>query len=333
MRQRRWIELFSDYDCEIRYHSGKANVVADELNRKERLKPRRVRAMSMKIYLGLKVKILEAPGEKALGTSLDMSTAYHLQTDRQSERTIQTLEDMLRACMIGFRIGWVEHSPLTKSAHFLPIHEDYKMEKLVRIYINEIVARHDVPVSIMSDYDSRFTSRVSVLSRLKDTLRACVIDFRALNGKKCRSPMIWAEVGESQLIGPKIIQETTENITHIKERLKTARDCQKSYANKRRKPLELNADVCYLKCRSGRVLCISGLSSIHDTFHMSSLKKCLADANLQVPLEELKVDDKLHFVEEPIEIVERKVKKPKRKIIPIVKVHWNSKRGAEFTWE
>ncbi|GKA61385.1 putative reverse transcriptase domain-containing protein [Tanacetum coccineum] len=145
MRQRRWIELFSDYDCEIRYHPDKANVVADTLSIKEMIKPRRVRAMSMTIYSGIKTKILEAQSEaskdlnapaemlrgldkqferrkgdglyfmdriwipllgntfqKALGTQLDMSTAYHPQTDGQSERTIQTLEDMLRARVIDF---------------------------------------------------------------------------------------------------------------------------------------------------------------------------------------------------------------------------------------
>nr|GFC00726.1 putative reverse transcriptase domain-containing protein [Tanacetum cinerariifolium] len=71
----------------------------------------------------------------------------------------------------------------------------------------------------------------------------------------------------------------------------------------------------------------------HDTFHVSNLKKCLADVNLHVPLDEVKVDDKLHFVEEPIEILDRGIKKLKRRWIPIVKVRWNSRRGPEFTWE
>ena len=177
--------------------------------------------------------------------------------------------------------------------------------------------------------------------------------------------MLWAEVGEGQLIGPDIVLETTEKISQIKERLKTARDRQKSYADKRRKPLEFNVgDHVMLKVspwkgvvrfgkkgklaprfvgpfeiteRIGKVAyrlrLPDELSAVHDTFHVSNLKKCLADPTLQVPLDEISVDDKLNFVEEPVEILEREVKKLKRSRIPIVKVRWNSKRGPEFTWE
>ncbi|GJZ09865.1 putative reverse transcriptase domain-containing protein [Tanacetum coccineum] len=112
-------------------------------------------------------------------------------------------------------------SRLTKSAHFLPIREDYKTEKLARIYINKIVARHGVPVSIISDRDGRFASH------LWQALQKGCAPFEALYGRKCRSPVIWTEVGESQLIGPEIVQETTEKIIQIKERLKTARSHQK----------------------------------------------------------------------------------------------------------
>ncbi|GJY48829.1 putative reverse transcriptase domain-containing protein [Tanacetum coccineum] len=111
---------------------------------------------------------------------------------------------------------WVIVDRLTKSTHFLAVHGDFKIEKLPRLYINEIVARHGVPVSIISDRDSYFT--------------------------KCRTPIAWAEVGESKLIGPEIIQETTDKIVQIKERLKAARDRQKSYADNRRKLLEFSVD-------------------------------------------------------------------------------------------
>ncbi|GKA11912.1 putative reverse transcriptase domain-containing protein [Tanacetum coccineum] len=147
IRQRRWLEFLSDYDCDIRYHPGKANVVADALSRKERELPLRVRALVMTISLDLPKQILNAQTEarkleniknedvrgmllenakdpekekslqNALGTNLDMSTAYHPQTDGQSERTIQTLEDMLRACAIDFGKGWVNHLPLVEFSY------------------------------------------------------------------------------------------------------------------------------------------------------------------------------------------------------------------------
>ncbi|GJU18636.1 putative reverse transcriptase domain-containing protein [Tanacetum coccineum] len=141
--------------------------------------------------------------------------------------------------------------------------------------------------------------------------------FEALYGRKCRSPVIWTEVGESQLIGPEIVQETTEKIFQIKERLKTARSRQKSYADKRRNrylsPLEFEVEDrvftgMYLQGRECR--------------------ECF-----QVPLDEIEIDENLRFVEEPLEIVERDVKKLKRRRIPLVKVRWNSRQGAEYTWE
>ncbi|GJR81143.1 putative reverse transcriptase domain-containing protein [Tanacetum coccineum] len=132
--------------------------------------------------------------------------------------------------------------------------------------------------------------------------------FEALYGRKCRSPVIWTGVGESQHIGPEIMQETTEKIIQIKERLKAARSRKKSYADRSRKPLEFKV--------GDRVLL-----------------KCLADSDVQVPLEEIEIDENLRFIEEPIEIVERDVKRLKRRRIPLVKVRWNSRKGAEYTWE
>ncbi|GJS85508.1 putative reverse transcriptase domain-containing protein [Tanacetum coccineum] len=189
--------------------------------------------------------------------------------------------------------------------------------------------------------------------------------FEALYGRKCRSPVIWTEVGESQLIRPEIVQETTEKIVQIKERLKTARSRQKSYADKRRKPLEFQVgDRVLLKVSPWKGVVRFGkkgklapryvgpfeivervgpvayrlklpqeLSCVHDTFHVSNLKKCLAEPDVQVPLDEIEIDENLRFVEEPIEIVERDVKKLKRRRIPLVKVRWNSRQGAEYTWE
>ncbi|GJU62374.1 putative reverse transcriptase domain-containing protein [Tanacetum coccineum] len=212
--------------------------------------------------------------QEALGICLDMSTAYHPQTDGQSERTIQTLEDMIRACVLDFEGSWDVHLPLVEFAYNNSYHSSVRCDP-----------------------------------------------FEALYGRRCRSPIMWAEVGEGQLIGPELVQETTEKISQIKGRLKAARDRQKSYADKKRKSLEFSVDL------------LEEFNGVHDTFHVLNLKKCLADPTLKVPLDEIQVDAKLNFVEEPVEILEREFKKLKRSRIAIVKVLWNSKRGPEFTWE
>ncbi|GJZ52952.1 putative reverse transcriptase domain-containing protein [Tanacetum coccineum] len=255
---------------------------------------------------------------EALGTQLDMSTAYHPQTDGQSERTIQTLEDMLRACVMDFRKGWDRHLPLIEFSYNNSYHTSIK-----------------------------------------------AAPFEALYGRKCRSPICWAEVGDAQLTGPEIVRETTEKIIQIKHRLQASRDRQRSYADKRRKPLEFQVgDKVMLKVspwkgviRFGKrgklnpryigpfkILAKVGtvayrlelpekLSRVHSTFHVSNLKKCLSDEPLAIPLDEIHVDDKLNFIEEPVEIMDREVKRLKQSRIPIVKVRWNSRRGPEYTWE
>ncbi|GJU65808.1 putative reverse transcriptase domain-containing protein [Tanacetum coccineum] len=217
--------------------------------------------------------------KEALGTQLDMSTAYHPQTGGQSKRTIQTLEDMLRACILDFGGSWDVHLPLDEFS-----------------------------------YNNNYHSSVRCAP------------FESLYGRKCRSPILWAEFGEGQLIGPEIVQETTKKISQIKDRLKAARDRQNSYADKRRKPLEFSV-VTY------RLRLPEELNGVHDTFHVLYLKKCLADPTLHIHLEEIQADAKLNFVEEPVEILERDIKKLTRNMIPIVKVRWNSKRGPKFTWE
>nr|GEV20011.1 putative reverse transcriptase domain-containing protein [Tanacetum cinerariifolium] len=174
-----------------------------------------------------------------------------------------------------------------------------------------------------------------------------------------------AEVREGQLIGPELVQENTEKISQIKDMLKAARDHQKSYVNKRRKALEVSVgDYVLLKVSPWKGVVRLGkkrklapkfigpfeiaekvglvayrldlpeeLDGVHDTFYVSNLKKFLADPTLQVPLDEIQVDDKLNFMEDPVEILERELKKLKRSRIAIVKVQWNSKRGPKFTWE
>ncbi|GJV40795.1 retrotransposon protein, putative, ty3-gypsy subclass [Tanacetum coccineum] len=239
MRQRRWIELFTDFDSEIRYHPRKANVVADALSE----------------------------ASKAENATAEMMRGLDQLMERKEDR------------------------------------EDYKMEKLARLYIDEIVAGHGVLVLIISDRDGRFTSRV--LANITESLRDAIgyeyglsssdewtnwdvhlplaefsfndsyrssircAPFKALYGRKCRSSTVWAEI---------------------------------------RKSVDWTG-IVYLMCLN--------------------LKKYLADANLHVYLEEIKVDKTLQFVEEPVEIIDREVKSLKRSRIPIVKVHWNSKRGHE----
>ncbi|GJS73645.1 putative reverse transcriptase domain-containing protein [Tanacetum coccineum] len=256
--------------------------------------------------------------QSALGTQLDMSTAYHPETDGQSERTIQTLEDMLRACVIDFGKGWEKHLPLVEFSYNNSYHASIK-----------------------------------------------AAPFEALYGRKCRSPVCWAEVGDVQLTGPEIIHETTEKIVKIRQRLQAARDRQRSYANIRRKPLEFQVgDRVMLKVspRKGvirfrkqgklnpryigpfkilkrigpvayKLELLEELSNVHSTFHISNLKKCLSDESLVIIIKELRLDDKLNFVEEPVEIMDREVKQLKQSRIPIVKVRWNSKRGPKFMWE
>nr|GEZ95049.1 putative reverse transcriptase domain-containing protein [Tanacetum cinerariifolium] len=256
--------------------------------------------------------------KNALGTRLDMSTAYHPEIDGQSERTIQTLEDMLRACAIDFEKGWVNHLSL-------------------------------VEFSYNNSYHA--------------TIKAA--PFEALYGRKCRSSVCWTEVGEAQILGPELFQETTKKIVQIKQRMQAACDRQKSYVNLRRKPMKFHVgNKVMLKVspwkgvvrfgkrwklnpryvgpfkvleRIGDVAYKLDLleepSRVHNTFHVSNLKKCPADEPLVAPLDGLHLDDKLHFMEKQVEIMDREVKRLKQSRIPLVKVRWNSKRGLEFTWE
>ncbi|GJW33629.1 putative reverse transcriptase domain-containing protein [Tanacetum coccineum] len=202
--------------------------------------------------------------QNALGTSLNMSTVYHPQTDGQSERTIQTLEDMLRACAIDFGKGWVNHLPLVEFSYNNSYHASIK-----------------------------------------------AAPFEALYGRKCHSLICWAEAGDVQLTGPEIVQETTKKIVGDKVMLKVSPWKGAVRFGKRGK---LNPRV-------------------HNTFHVSNLKECYADEPLVVPLDGLHFDDKLQFVEEPVEIIDRKFKHLKQSRIVIIKVQWNSRRGPEFTWE
>nr|GEV17133.1 reverse transcriptase domain-containing protein [Tanacetum cinerariifolium] len=143
--------------------------------------------------------------------------------------------------------------------------------------------------------------------------------FETLYGQKCRSPVYWAKVRDVQHKGPEIIHKTTENILQIRQRLQAARDRQRSYAN--------IGPVAY------KLELPKELSNVHSNFYISNLKNYLFDESFVIPMKELQLDDKLNFVEEPVEVIDREVKQLNQSRIPIVKVRCSSKRGPKFTWE
>ncbi|GJY81379.1 putative reverse transcriptase domain-containing protein [Tanacetum coccineum] len=256
---------------------------------------------------------------------------------------------------------------LTKSAHLLPMREDDTLEKLTRQYLKEVVSRHGVPVLILSDRDGKFTSHFwkslnkalgtrldmsttyhpqtdgqmefSYNNNYHTSIKAA--PFEALYGRKCRSPICWAEVGDRQLTGIEIIHEMTKKIVQIKSRDKVMlkvspwkgviRFGKRGKMNPRYiGPFKIIGNVGTIACR---LELPKQLSRVHSTFHVSNLKKCMADEPLAIPLDEIQIDDKLHFIKEPDEIIVREVKRQKQSRISIVKVRWNSRRGPEFTWE
>nr|GEU70986.1 hypothetical protein [Tanacetum cinerariifolium] len=245
------------------------------------------------------------------------------------------------------------------STHDLEL--DYKTEKLARIYINEIVARHGVPVSIISDRDGRFASHLwqalqealgtklhmsttyhpetdgqskRTIQTLEDMLQACVMDFGGSWDTHLPSPVICTELGESKLIGPEFVQETTKRLFRLRKGRKRQGVFRKAMLIRSVSLLNSRLETeCYLRYLYGREWYDLELSCIHDTFHVSNLKKCLAEPDVQVPLKEIEIDENLCFVEEPIEIVEWDVGKLKRRRISLVKVRWNSWQIHEFTWE
>ncbi|GJZ63308.1 putative reverse transcriptase domain-containing protein [Tanacetum coccineum] len=409
------LELLSDYDCEIRYHPGKANVVADALSRKERSKILRVRTLVMTFGLDLPKQILNAQTEarkpeniknEDVGGMLieNLKDPEKLRMEKLEPHTDGTLcfngwswlpcyGDLRTVIMHesyksiyldhtvsgqnvkaehqrpsgllvqpeipqwkwdnimmdfvtkipkssqGYDTIWVIVDRLTKFAIFVPMRETNPIEKLARMYLKEVVMRHRIPVLIICDSDLSISIKFLVVHfrRLWDMLRACAIDFgkgwvnhlplvefsynnsyhasikaapfEALYGRKCRSPVCWAEVGQVQLTGPEIVQETTEKIIQIKQRMQVARDRQKSYADLKRKPMDFQVrDKVMLKVLPWKGVVRFGkhgklnpryvglfkvlekvrsiayklelpeeLSRVHNMFHVSNLKKCYAD--------------------------------------------------------
>ncbi|GJS88045.1 putative reverse transcriptase domain-containing protein [Tanacetum coccineum] len=270
MRQRRWLELLSNYGCEIRYHPGKANVVADALSRKERIKPLRVRVLVMDIRSNLPKCILK--------TELD------------------TLFGDLRALIIYeshkskvFDPSWIEQDvPRSEEP------ETDSMEKLTRQYLREVVSKHGVPVSTIADRDIQ----KSYADRRRKPLEFQVGDKVVLKVSPWKGVIRFGKRGKlnPRYTGPfKILAKV--------------------------------GTVAY------RLELPDQLRRVHSTFHVSNLNKRLSDEPLAIPLDEIQIDDKLNFIEEPIEIIDHEVKRFKQNHISIMKVCWNSRQGPEFTWE
>ncbi|GJZ87567.1 putative reverse transcriptase domain-containing protein [Tanacetum coccineum] len=317
MRQRRWLEFLADYDCKIRYHPGKANVianvVADALSRKERIKQLRVRSLVVTIHPKLPSQILKAQTNAIKEENIKaknlrgMDKAFEIRPD--GTRCIKNRSWLPLFGNLGDLIMHESH----KSKYSIHPGSDKMYQDLKKLYwcpnMKEIIAEYVGKCLTCSRVKAECQKPSGLLVQPKipiwnyhASIKAA--PFEALYGRKCRSLACWAEVRDVQLTGPEIIHETSKKILQIRQRLQAARDRQRSYAN---------------KCPQ--------------TFHVSNLKKCLSDESLVIPMKELRLDDKLKFVEEPMEIMDRAVKQLKQSRIPIVKVRWSSKRGPEFTWE
>nr|GEY42702.1 putative reverse transcriptase domain-containing protein [Tanacetum cinerariifolium] len=255
----------------------------------------------------------------------------------------------------GYDTIWVIVDRLTKSAIFTPIRETDSMDKLAKIYLKEVVTRHGIPVSIISDRDPRFASNFwrslqnALCTRLdmstayhpetdvefsyNNSYHASIkaAPFEALYGRKCRSPVCWTESYADKKRKPMDFQVGDKVMLKVSPWKGVVRFGKRGKLNPRYvgpfRVLEKVGTITY------KLELLQELSRIHNTFHVSNLKKCYSDDPLTMPLDGLRIDDQHHFVEEPVEIMDHEVKRLKRSRIPLVTVRWNSKRGPEFTWE
>ncbi|GKC16478.1 putative reverse transcriptase domain-containing protein [Tanacetum coccineum] len=431
MRQRRWIELLSDYDCEIRYHPGKANVVADALSRKDR-EPIRVRSLVMTVHTNLPERILNAQTNAMKEENVKAENLGRLIKPIFEARSdgIQCFEGRIWLPLFGGLRDLIMHESHKSKYSIHPgsdkMYQDLKklywwpnMKAEIATYVSKcltcakVKAEHQKPSGLLqqpeipewkwekitmdfvsglprtpSGYDSIWRHEVvgiphggnwkSLQEAMGTQLDMSTAYHPETDGQSERtiqnsmkyllcllSPVCWSEVGESQLTGPELVRETTEKIVQIKNRLLTARSRQKSYADLKRRLTEFEVgDKVMLKVSPWKGVIRFGkrgklsprfvgpfkvierigpvayklelpdkLRGIHNTFHVSNLKRCFVNDDVVIPLEEVQLDSKLHFIEEPAEIVDREVKRLKQSRIPIIKVRWNSRRGPEFTWE
>lgn len=256
--------------------------------------------------------------QESLGTKLKMSTAFHPATDGQTERTIQTLEDMLRACVLGFGGSWEEKLDLIEFSYNNSYHSSIKLAP-----------------------------------------------FEALYGRKCRSPICWDDASEATILGPEMVQEMVEQVRMIRQKMKGAQDRQKSYADLHRRDVEfVVGDKVLLRVspmkgvmrfgkkgklsqkfigpyeildRVGevayRLALPPSLVRVHNVFHVSQLRKYVSDPSHVIEAETIELDGSLNYEEIPIEILDRKVRKTRRSETVLVKVLWTNHTTEEATWE
>nr|GEV00379.1 reverse transcriptase domain-containing protein [Tanacetum cinerariifolium] len=344
----------SNYDCEIRYHPGKANVVADALSRKEREKPIRVRALVMTVYPDLSERILKAQIEAMKKENV------------KSENLGRLLKPIFEIRSDGIRYFdrrvWL---PMYGGIRDLIIHESHKLKYSIhpssdKIYQDlkklywwpnikadiatnvskcltraKVKAEHQKPSGFWRSHQKALGTDVNmstayhpeingqserIIQTLEDMLRACVIDFRKSWDRHL--PLVDFSYNNSY----------HASINAAPFEALYGRKCRKRGKLSPRyvgqfKVIDRIGPVTY------KLELLDKLCGIHNTFHVLNLKRCLADENLIIPLEEIQLDDKLHFIEEPVDIMDREVKQLKQSRIPIVKVRWNSRRGPEYTWE
>nr|GEX74499.1 putative reverse transcriptase domain-containing protein [Tanacetum cinerariifolium] len=387
MRQRCWLELLSDYDCKIRYHPGKANVVADALSQKERSKSLRVRALVMTIGLNLPKQILSAQSEarkeenfinedlKGMINKLEPHADGTLCLNNQSwipcfgdlKALIMHDSHKLNKCLTCAKVKieyqkpsslltaagqdtiWINVDRLIKSAHFLPMREDDTLEKLMRQYLKEVVSKHRVPVLIISYRDGKFTSHFlkslnkalgtrlymsityhpetdgqseRTIKTLEDMLCACILDFG--KGWDKHLPLVEFSYNNNYHTSIKAAlfkalygrDKVMLKVSPWKGVIRFGKwgKLNPSYIG----PFKFLARVGTV---AYRLKLPEQLSRVHSTFYVSKLKKCMVDEPLAMSLNEIQVHDKLNFIEEPVEIIDREVKRLKQSHISIVKVH------------
>nr|GEV40618.1 putative reverse transcriptase domain-containing protein [Tanacetum cinerariifolium] len=256
--------------------------------------------------------------QEALGTRLDMSIAYHPEMDGQSERTIQTLEDMLRACVINFGGSWDRHLPLVEFSYNNSYNASIKAAPFEALYGQKCTS----PVGWSEVGDSQLTGP----ELIRETNEKIVqLKHRLLTARSCQKS--YTDIRSRPLefnVGDKVMLKVSpwKGVIRFGKRGKLSPRFIGPF-----KILERIGPIAY------KLELLKELQGIHNTFHVLNLKKCLSDESLSILLDEVQLNDKLYFIEELTKIMDREVKKLKQSRIPIVKVRWNSHRGPEYTWE